>query len=99
MLRVADYLANTGVAFSPHNPSGPVAHAATLHASAVAVELDRLEIQFDETPFFGSLVGNPNFHSSDDLSRLPEAIGLGVTIDAETFACYGTRLFRTGTNK
>ena len=99
MLRVADHLANTGVAFSPHNPSGPIAHAATLHVSAVAGAFDRLEIQFDETPSFGALVGNPNFRSSDDLSRLPEASGTGATIGAETFVRYGTCLFKAGTSQ
>ena len=95
MLRVADRLAKTGVAFSPHNPSGPVAHAASLHVSAVVGEFDRLEIQFDETPFFGSLVGSRDSHSSAGLSRLPQASGLGVTIRSETFARYGTCLFRS----
>jgi galactonate dehydratase len=93
MLRVADRLAKTGVAFSPHNPSGPVAHAASLHVSAVAAEFDRLEIQFDETPFFASLVGSLDSHSSEGLSRLPHASGLGVTIGSETFTRYGKCLF------
>jgi galactonate dehydratase len=95
MLRVAARLAKSGVAFSPHNPSGPIAHAATLHASAVTENFDRLEIQFDETPFFGSLVGHPDQPSRDDLSRLPQSAGLGVAIAPETLARFGKCLFNS----
>ena len=95
MLHVADRLAQTGVAFSPHNPSGPIAHVATLHASAVTAQFDRLEIQFDETPFFGSLVGNLNPACDGGVSRLPQGSGLGVTIGSETFTRYGKCLFRS----
>jgi galactonate dehydratase len=95
MVRVADRLAKAGVAFAPHNPSGPVAHAATLHVSAAVDEFDRLEVQFDETPLFGSLVGHHMPYPSNAMSRLPPAAGLGVTIEPETLARHGRRLFRT----
>ena len=52
MAQLAELFAQAGVAFSPHNPTGPVCHAASLHVCAAAGNLDRLEIQFDETELF-----------------------------------------------
>lgn len=45
-----------GVAIAPHNPTGPVCHMASLHVGATLENLLILEIQFDETPCFGSLL-------------------------------------------
>ena len=34
LLRIGEFAAGLGVACSPHNPSGPIAHAHSLHLSA-----------------------------------------------------------------
>jgi galactonate dehydratase len=82
MLRVAERLSEAGVAVSPHNPSGPIAHAASLHVSAAMPNFDRLEVQFDETPLFDALVdgGLPRpIDGEVDIKAL--GTGLGVALD------------------
>jgi galactonate dehydratase len=81
MLRVAKAMERAGVAFSPHNPSGPVCHAASLHICALVSNLDRLELQYAETPLFGKLVGNgfPPARQGDCV--VPRGAGLGVHLD------------------
>lgn len=51
-LRIAELAAGYGVACSLHNPSGPVCHAHSIHASAVLGGNERLEYQHGETPRF-----------------------------------------------
>ena len=51
-LRIAELAASHGVACSLHNPSGPVCHAHSLHASAAMESNERLEYQHGETPRF-----------------------------------------------
>jgi galactonate dehydratase len=51
-LRIAELAAHHGVACSLHNPSGPVCHAHSLHASAAMESNERLEYQHGETPRF-----------------------------------------------
>ena len=81
MLRCADLFARHRVAMSPHNPSGPVAHAASLHVSAAMDDFDMLEVQFDESPLFGRLIANGLPACHDGAAALPDATGLGVRLD------------------
>lgn len=83
MLRTGHALAERGVAVSPHNPTGPVCHAASLHLSAALPGFSMLEVQFDETPLFFDLVqpGLPGF--SGGASDLPAGAGLGLDLDEE----------------
>ncbi|HEX2556439.1 MAG TPA: mandelate racemase/muconate lactonizing enzyme family protein [Microvirga sp.] len=81
MLRIADRLRAHGVAVSPHNPSGPVCHAASLHVCAAVPVLDRLEVQFDETPLFAALAGGALPVPKAGVSPLPDAVGLGIALD------------------
>ncbi|MBS7700361.1 MULTISPECIES: enolase C-terminal domain-like protein [unclassified Chelatococcus] len=56
MLEAAARLRQAGITFSPHNPSGPVAYAASLEVCAAAPTVDLLEYQFAETPLFDTMV-------------------------------------------
>lgn len=56
MQAVARAAAAAGVALSPHNPSGPVAHAVSTHACAALPALDRLELQFAESLLFETVL-------------------------------------------
>jgi galactonate dehydratase len=87
MLRCSELFARHGVAMSPHNPSGPVAHAASLHVSAAMEHFDMLELQFDESPLFDLLVTGlpPREHGH---SRLPAGAGLGVRLDTRLMAAH-----------
>ena len=81
MLKVADAMERHGVAFSPHNPSGPVGHAASLHICAVAANFDRLEMQYAETPSFDQLVGGALPQAIGGEIEVPRVPGLGVKLD------------------
>ncbi len=95
MLRLAEVFAQAGVAFSPHNPTGPVCHAASLQICAAAASFDRLELQFDETPLFAALAGNALPEPSGGASALPKRAGLGVKLAAEVLqGCEITRFER-----
>jgi galactonate dehydratase len=79
-LRLADMLHAAGIALSPHNPSGPVCHAASLHLCAVATEVHSLEVQFDETPLFAELVGGDLHPACAGAIAVPTGRGLGVVL-------------------
>ena len=85
MLRCSELFARYGVAMSPHNPSGPVAHAASLHLSAAMSDFDMLELQFDESALFDRLVDQLP-RPQGGMSALPSEAGLGVRLDASTLA-------------
>ncbi|MDE0421399.1 MAG: mandelate racemase/muconate lactonizing enzyme family protein [Gammaproteobacteria bacterium] len=70
-----------GVQVSPHNPSGPICHAASLQVSASLGAFDMLERQFDESPLFDKLVDAPFAEISDGRAALPGGPGLGVELD------------------
>ena len=73
-----------GIEVSPHNPSGPICHATSLHVSATLGALDRLELQFAESALFDSLVDTPFPPIEDGQATLPQGTGLGVALDDAT---------------
>lgn len=82
MCRLWELLSGTDVRLSPHNPSGPVSHAATLHVCNALSPDIRMEMQFDETPLFWSLA--PNLPQPvNGRSALPTGAGLGCEVSAE----------------
>jgi galactonate dehydratase len=84
MLRMAEALNRAGIAFSPHNPTGPIAHAASLEICAAAGETDLLEHQFDESPLFDSLVHAELPAAEGGVVTLePSRVGLGVSLDTD----------------
>jgi galactonate dehydratase len=76
--RIAQAAASQGVACSPHNPSGPIAHAHSLHVSAHVPLLPFLEIQYGESPLFFDFVDGSIPHPRFGRSDLPHGNGLGV---------------------
>ena len=84
MLRLASLFEQYRIKFSPHNPTGPMCHAHSLHICAVLDSCDLLEHQFDETPLFKQVIecGIPETEggvASLDWSRP----GLGVELSAD----------------
>ena len=70
------------VAVAPHNPSGPVAHAHTLHA-CLALGLDQpVEHQFAESPLFESLVVGSGPTFAGGYFEVDDVPGLGFSIDS-----------------
>ena len=86
MLRVAEMLEHHGVAMSPHNPSGPVAHIASVHVGAVMNGFDMLELQYDESPLFDALARGEVPARIGGTTSVPGAAGLGITLDGALLA-------------
>jgi galactonate dehydratase len=80
VLRVAELAAAHTTACAPHNPSGPVCHAASLAVCAIGSHVEMLEHQFDETPAFWDLVDGDLPRPQKGVSDLPTGLGLGVAI-------------------
>ena len=85
MIRCAEQLEGHGIEVSPHNPSGPIAHVASVQVSAAMQSFDMLELQFDESPLFDRLVGG-SVPSRSGSSAVPQAIGLGVRLAPDVLA-------------
>ena len=86
MQRTVEACASLGVLVSPHNPSGPICHAASLQVSAVLTAFDMLELQFDESPLFNQLVSGPFAPIIDGYTKLPAGSGLGVVLNEAVVA-------------
>jgi galactonate dehydratase len=80
MLRLAEVMHRSGIAFSPHNPSGPVCHVVSMHVAAVVPNLHSLESQYDETPLFHGLAGKPVQDVVAGEATMPGGPGLGITL-------------------
>ena len=91
MLLIAQRAVEAGVQFSPHNPTGPICSQHSLHVAAVAPECDMLELQFDESPLFDSLVGSRNPVLVDGKLIVSSSEGLGLAIDEAVLAAHPYR--------
>ena len=80
MQEVARRAQAKGVAIAPHNPSGPIAHAVSAHVCTVLPGFDRLELQFEESTLFDTLLDPPLPQPSRGQQHLPAAPGLGVRL-------------------
>lgn len=98
MQEIADVCAAHGVAFAPHNPTGPVAHVASLHACAAAPALLWLEHQWNETPLFDALVGGVAAPLVDGAFVVPAAPGLGVALERAVAAAHPGAELAPGAN-
>ena len=82
LLKIAEVFEDFGVDFSPHNPTGPICHAASIQICAAATKVDLLEHQFDETIYFNQLVnGELPVVSGGGVAIKPSAQGVDVTFD------------------
>jgi galactonate dehydratase len=86
MMRLAARMHRAGIAFSPHNPSGSVCHAVSLHVSAAVEDLHSLETQFDETALFDALAGAPFRAVQAGSTALPAGSGIGMHLQAAPLA-------------
>jgi galactonate dehydratase len=94
LLRLADLLRAAGIGLSPHNPTGPVCHAASLHLCAVLPEVHSLEVQFDETPLFGELVAGDLRQVRSGTMAVPAGPGVGVALRPEKMTRYRVNRWR-----
>jgi galactonate dehydratase len=78
--RITALAADYGVAVAPHNPSGPVATAASLQACAGHPNVNFLELQHGEVPWRPDVVV-PAERFVDGRMVLSDRPGFGVTLD------------------
>jgi galactonate dehydratase len=83
VLKVARHAEEHGIACAPHNPTGPVCHAASLAVCAMSSSIEVLEHQVDETPVFWDMVAGDLPRPSNGISRVPVTPGLGIVIKDE----------------
>jgi galactonate dehydratase len=99
VLRVGELAATHDTACAPHNPSGPICHAASLVACSIGPGMGLLEHQFDETPAFHELVSNTLPMPHGGLSMVPKGIGLGVSLNPERWGAGSPVIFRHCTSQ
>ena len=98
MLKIAERCAQRGVAFAPHNPTGPVCNLASMHLCVVAPAFLVLEHQLAESPLFYDVVGGYRPQLVDGCFVLPEAPGLGVTLDEAVLKAHPFRRLAANAN-
>lgn len=75
------------IPFCPHNPSGPVANAATLQLAASQPSFFLLETMASDVPW-RSEICNEKIEIVDGKMKIPDRPGLGVEIDEAAIARY-----------
>ncbi len=73
------------IPFAPHNPSGPVANAATLQLAATCPNFCILEIMYDDVAYRKD-VTTEDLHYADGYIDIPDKPGLGIEINEEACA-------------
>jgi galactonate dehydratase len=73
------------IPFAPHNPSGPVANAATLQLAATCPNFCILEIMYDDVAYRKD-VTTEELHYADGYIDIPDKPGLGIEINEEACA-------------
>ena len=68
------------IPFAPHNPSGPVANAATLQLAACCPNFEILEIMYSDVEWRKD-VTNERLAYADGYLQIPDCPGIGVEID------------------
>jgi galactonate dehydratase len=79
--RIAALAQTAGVEIAPHNPTGPVCHAHSLHLVATIPNFLILEVQFGETERFFELATGADLAFRDGAAALPQRPGLGIALD------------------
>ena len=68
------------IPFAPHNPSGPVANAATLQLAACTPNFSILEIMYSDVTWRKD-VTSESLHYENGYITVPDKPGLGIEID------------------
>jgi len=70
------------IPFAPHNPSGPVASAATLQLAACCPNFCILEIMYSDVDYRKNIT-NENLEYRDGFITIPDKPGLGIELNEE----------------
>jgi galactonate dehydratase len=98
LLAIAAAAAARGVAFSPHNPTGPICNLGSLHACAAAGECLNLEYQLAESPLYTELVHGVAPRLTEGAFEVPETPGVGASLDAAVVAAHPWTSLPAGAN-
>lgn len=79
--RIAALAQTAGVEIAPHNPTGPVCHAHSVHLCATIPNFLVLEVQYGETEAFFDIVAGESLRFVEGTAPLPQAAGLGITLN------------------
>jgi galactonate dehydratase len=86
LLRIGEAAQRRGVLCSPHNPTGPIAHLASVHVAAVLDGCPFLEFQYGESAHFLELCDRAIPDPNGGASALPRGAGLGAGLDLAKLA-------------
>ncbi len=70
------------IPFAPHNPSGPIANAATLQLAACCPNFEILEIMYDDVPWRKD-VTTENLHYENGYITIPDKPGIGIELNED----------------
>jgi len=87
LIDIARLAESRAIAIAPHNPSGPVAMVASVHAAAALPQVRSLEYAWGEVPWRGDLT-MPAERIVDGQFVLPTEPGLGITLNEDTVAAH-----------
>ncbi len=90
--RIVDRARAFGVSVSPHNPSGPIAHAHTLHVCAALGLDEAVEQQFAESTLFEECLTAPLAALKGGCFTPPNEPGLGTAVRRSVVAEHPIRL-------
>ena len=79
LTRIAAMAAAEGVMVAPHNPSGPVSTAASVHACAGMKNVNYLELQYGEAIWRPDVLDPPE-RFVDGFIQVPDRPGFGVRL-------------------
>ena len=88
LTRITAAAAARDVLVSPHNPSGPVSTAASVHAAAGAPNVNLLELQYGEVPWRSEVLSPPEQFVGGEI-RVSDRPGLGVELNEATIRARG----------
>jgi galactonate dehydratase len=80
LTRIAAAAAAEGIAVAPHNPSGPVSTAASVHVGAGAANVNVLELQYGEAAWRSEVLTPPE-RFIDGRIQVPDRPGLGAALN------------------
>lgn len=75
------------IAICPHNPSGPVANAATLQLAACTPNFSVLETMSSDVPQ-RKLISDERVEFKDGMLRIPQGAGLGIDLNEDALSDY-----------
>jgi galactonate dehydratase len=80
LTHIAAAAAGEGIKVAPHNPSGPVSTAASVHVAAGAANANFLELQYGEVPWRSEVLTPPEQFTRGTI-EVPTRPGLGFTLN------------------